>query len=281
MKLYKYLLLLISVSWLFCAGCKDYSRMSFASNSAEETMELVEKHKNELDQINTAYEEKNKYSAYWDIYMFFLRYWASPEIMNRWYKIWLESAEKSEKYGNDKKYLNDVSCEALIWFIRTGDRKAIQELPLLVELPLFEEAKKQYLHSSPQEFSNWAKKNITADIVPNSRFYANDYFSLLESAALSANDYELAHKANEMFYNHVHKHGGEFPAVAASNLAFYADKLGSVTEEDKNILTDYYIKYMKDKRLSKTFRKREECILRVLEKYHIVPNISILPDEKH
>ena len=200
MELRRYWLLLISVLGLFCAGCKDYSRVSFASNSAEETMELVEKHKNELDQINTAYKEKKKYSAYWDIYMFFLRYWASPEIMNRWYKIWLESAGKSKEYGNDKKYLNDVSCEALIWFIRTDDKKAIQELPLLTELPLFEEAKKQYMHSSAQEFANWAKKNITADTVPNSRFYANDYFSLLESAALSVKDYELARKANEMFY---------------------------------------------------------------------------------
>ncbi len=278
MKLYRYWLLLIGVSWLFCAGCKDYSRVSFASNSAEETMELVEKHKNELVQINTAYEEKNKYNVYGDIYMYLLRYWASPEIMSRWCKIWLECAGKSKEYVNDKQLLNEISGETLIWFIRTDDRKAIQGLPVLTELPLFEEAKKQYLHSSPQEFANWAKKNITADTVPNSRYYESSYFNLLESAALSAKDYELAHNANVMRCN---RGGGESLSFAVSNLAFYADKLGKVTDEDKAILTYYYNKYMKDKRMSKTLRKREECILRVLEKYHIVPNISILPDEKH
>lgn len=210
------------------------------------------------------------------IYMFFLRYWASPEIMSRWCKIWLECAGKSKKYVNDKQLLNEISGETLIWFIRTGDRKAIQELPVLT-LPLFEEAKKQYLHLPPQEFANWAKKNITADTVPNSHYYVSSYFNLLESAALSAKDYELAHNANVMLCK---RDSGESLAFAVSNLAFYADKLGKITDEDKAILTDYYNKYMKDKRMSRVLRKREECILRVLEKYHIVPNISIIPDEK-
>ena len=74
--------------------------------------------------------------------------------------------------------------------------------------------------------------------------------------------------------------GSETFTFAVSNLAFYIDKLGKVTDEDKAILTDYYNKYLKDQKVSMVLRKREECVLRVLEKYHIVSNISILPDEK-
>lgn len=280
MRLYKYWLLLISIGWLFCGGCKDYSRVHLISDSAEKTIELVKKHKDELDKIDVAYEERTKCSIYGEIDMFLLKYWASPEIMDQWYKIWLESVSKS-KNTKGKEYLNTISCDALVWFIRAGDWKAVQQLPELTEYPLFEEARRRYLYSSPQGFASWVKENIDKNTVPKGVFAAMSFCGLLESAALLAKDLDLAHKANAMLYNFIHENGGELLTVAASNLAFYADKLDNVTDEDKAILTDYYNERLKDKQIGKTLKKRKECILRVLEKYHIVPKISILPDEKY
>ena len=103
MELRRQWLLLMCVFWLFCAGCTDYSRVYLISDSAEKTIELVEKHKDELAKIDVAFENRNKYSIYGEINRFLLIYWASPEIMDRWYKIWLESIGKSKK-SNDQKY---------------------------------------------------------------------------------------------------------------------------------------------------------------------------------
>ncbi len=280
MELRRHWLLLMCVFWLFCAGCKDYSRVHLISDSAEKTIELVEKHKDELAKINVAYEKRTKCSIYGEIDMYLLRYWASPEIMDQWYKIWLESASNS-KNAKGKEYLNAISCSALVWFIRAGDWKAVQQLPELTEYPLFEEARRRYLYSSPQGFASWAKEKINENTAPKDNFDAIDYFGLLESAALLVKDFDLAHKAYVMLCNSlIQGRASELLTFAVSNLAFCIDKLGKVTDEDKAILTDYYNKYLKNQKISMVLRKREECILRVLEKYHIVPNISILPDEK-
>ena len=282
MELRRHWLLLIGVFWLFCAGCKDYSRVHLISDSAEKTIELVEKHKDELAKIDVAFEKRNKYSIYGEINVYLLRYWASPEIMDQWYKIWIESASKSEN-EKKKKYLNTISCDALVWFIRSGDWKAVQQLPELTEYPLFEEARRRYLYSSPQGFASWAKEKINENTVPLGDLYPISCFNLLESAALLAQDFDLAQSANIMLCSNMIKSresGSETFTFAVSNLAFYIDKLGKVTDEDKAILTDYYNKYLKDQKVSMVLRKREECVLRVLEKYNIVSNISILPDEK-
>ena len=129
---------------LCCWGCRDYSRVYLGGNSAEEVMKNVEKNKDILDKINNAYINKKDMGIYEWIDLWLINYWASPEIMTKWYKIRLESIQKSDEKFNTKKYINQVSCQALIWFIRTNDRKAIEKLPVLVEFPLFEKVKNQY-----------------------------------------------------------------------------------------------------------------------------------------
>jgi len=267
------------IAFLIRYGSRDYSQIYFVDNSAEKIIAKVEWHREELEKINADYEEKKGYRVYEGINDFLFKNLASPEIMDRWYKIWLESISKSEKYANNKEYLNQVSCLALVWFIRAGDKKSVQELPVLTAYPLFEEARKRYLHSSPQEFAEWAKKNINGNIVPPKHLdEAINYFGLLESAALTANDLDLARHANALLYNYALR-DWTFSMTAAYKLVDYVDRIGKVTDEDREILVDHYLKNIKDSRLSSSpvLREHEECVLRILKKYQLVKSISVRP----
>jgi len=270
-----YLLLGILIT-LATVGCKDYSKVSFYAPTAEEVMTLVKQHKDDLEKINDAYEAKNMHDVYLDIDHYLELLWASPEEMNLWYKIWMASMIKSKRYAKDPKQYDGVFCQALICFIRTQDNKSIRELPNLGAHPIFEYAKKQYLHSTPQEFALWAKGVFNLKTVPKHWYYAIVYFQLLEAAAVSAGDNELAKNANAMLYYHNgYDRLGDLVIVVVSNVAFYADKQGELNNEDKVILSEFYNKYMKTIPLNDLDRKRGEFILKIIKKYNVIPDVTI------
>jgi len=270
-----YLLLGILIT-LAAVGCKDYSKVSFYASSAEEVMTLVKQHKDDLEKINDAYEAKNRFDAYSEINHNLVLLWASPEEMNQWYKIWIESIIKSKSYANDKKRYNDVFCGALTCFLKTKDKKSIEELPNLGTYPIFEYAKNKFLDSTPLEFAKWAQMHINLKTVPKHCGFAIECFGLLEASGVAANDWKLAKDANAMLYSHIGIESlGDWAIVVVSNVAFYADKQGKLNNEDKIILSEFYNKYMKTIPFNDLDRKRGEFILKIIKKYNVIPDVTI------
>lgn len=266
------LILLLFVSLCCCYGCRDYSQVRLLGESVEEIMANVENNQNILDKINADYLGKHQDMVFLDRYYavnnLLVRYWASPETMSRWYKIWLTSLQKSKEKFNTHNYYNNVACHALPWLIRTHDRETIAKLPVL-EFPLFEEAKNKYLQLSPQKFADWIEKNIPDHGLENFNLPPDDYYGLIESAGLITSNYELAKRANRYLYNYL-----GLRSDAVSNLALYVVKSGKMTEEDKLILKDFYTRYSKElfqKNLTQDYYKRERYIMEIIKKYKLVP----------
>lgn len=269
----KLVFLVIVFPLLFCNGCRDYASIDLSGDTAEEIMAKVEKNKNVLDKINAEYVKRTKYfDVYVDIGGALYQRWATPKMMSRWYKICLNSISKSKESFNNPKNINEFSCYAFICFIGTNDNKAIKDLPELTVFPLFEEARKKYLHSNPKEFLEWCQQEIVPTAITGNKSLAFAYCGLLESAALLAGDYEMAKNANQILLHR--EYGGDLETGSVSNIAFYSDKLGKITPEDRKIMLDYYNEYIKGKKPSRTYKKRDDFIVYALKKYKIIPELS-------
>jgi len=236
--------------------------------SDEEIVDIVEKNQENLKDINNIHYEKYGYDLLSGIQSVLEHRWASDEIMLKWYKIQLAFAEK--EYGKNSKTFNAVACYVLPFFIMLNARKEIEGLPKLYYTPLFEEAKEKYLNTKPEEFCKWVSSEITEKSLPAYELDARPYCKLLEAAGVYAKNYEIAKKANELFYTRRGIKGTSLEKEAVSNIAYYSNKLGNLSEADKKILLDYYEYAMKELN-----DEEQERIVRI---YNAIDGDKIPPD---
>lgn len=253
--------------------------------SDEEIIDIVEKNQEDLKEINDFHHEKYGYDLFSRVTAVLTDRWASNEIMFKWHKTILAFTEK--EYGEKSLFFNMTACFTLPFFIMGDARKEIEGLPELYYMPLFGEAKEKYLNASPEEFCKWISSEITEKSLPAYELDALPYCNLLEAAGVYAKNYEIAKKANELLYA---RNACFKKEEAVSNIAYYSNKLGNLSDADKKILLDYYeyaMKEFNDEQQGEIIRiynaidgdkipadapKRLGYILYMIKKYKLLPS---------